>query len=54
MLLRNYTLFPPPHFESSDEKLNGFGVVVLHGTFQIENGNRLRSVQKQEPRNHGE
>ena len=49
MLFRNYTPFPPLQFESRDEQRNDFGVIVLRGTFQIENGRRLRLVQKQEP-----
>ncbi len=49
MLFRNYTPFPPLQFESRDEKRNDFGVIVLRGTFQIENGRRLRLVQQQEP-----
>ena len=49
MLFRNYTPFPPLQFESRDEKRTDFGVIVLRGTFQIENGRRLRLVQKQEP-----
>jgi hypothetical protein len=49
MLFRNYTPFPPLQFESRDEKRNDFGVIVLRGTFQIEDGQRLRLVQKQEP-----
>ena len=49
MLFRNFTPFPPQVFESRDEKLNDFGVVVLRGTFHIENGRRLRLAQEQEP-----
>jgi hypothetical protein len=49
MLFRNFTPFPPLHFESRDNKQNDFGVVVLRGTFQIEPGRRLRLVEKQEP-----
>ncbi len=49
MLFRNFTPFPPLQFESRDEKRNDFGVIVLRGTFQIENGQRLKLVQKQEP-----
>ena len=47
MLFRNYTPFTPLHFESRDEKQNDFGVVVLRGTFQIENGQTLTMVQEQ-------
>lgn len=49
MLFRNYTPFPPLQFESRDEKRNDFGVIVLRGTFKIENGRRLRLVQEQAP-----
>ncbi|MBI1322096.1 DUF2169 domain-containing protein [bacterium] len=49
MLFRNYTPFPPLQFESRDEKCQDFGVIVLRGTFSIEEGKRLRLVQKQEP-----
>ncbi len=49
MLLRNFTPFPPLHFESRDEKQNDFGVVVLRGTFAIAAGRRLRLVPEQQP-----
>ena len=49
MIFRNFTPFPPLHFESRDEKQQDFGVVVLRGTFKIENGRKLRMVEDQEP-----
>lgn len=49
MLFRNFTPFPPLHFESRDENQNDFGVLVLRGTFQIVNGQRLTLVQDQAP-----
>ena len=49
MLFRNFTPFSPLYFESRDEKQNDFGVVVLRGTFKIEDGKPLRMQQDQEP-----
>ena len=49
MLFRNFTPFSPLYFESRDENQNDFGVVVLRGTFKIENGAPLRMEQEQEP-----
>ena len=49
MLFRNFTPFSPLYFESRDENQNDFGVVVLRGTFKIENGEVLRMEQEQEP-----
>lgn len=49
MLFRNFTPFSPLYFESRDENQNDYGVVVLRGTFKIENGQRLRMEQEQEP-----
>ncbi len=48
-LFRNFTPFPPLYFESRDEKQQDFGVVVLRGTFQIVNRQRLRLAEAQDP-----
>lgn len=49
MLFRNYSPFPPLYFESRDEKQQDFGVVALRGTFQIEDRQRLRMTEVQDP-----
>ena len=49
MKLQNFTPFPALQFDSRDEKQNDFGVVVLRGTFEIQNGKRLRLAQDQVP-----
>lgn len=46
--LMNSTPFVPLHFESIDAKLNHFGVLVVRGSFDIENGKRLRLAKEQE------
>lgn len=46
--LINSTPFVPLHFESIDAKLNHFGVVVVRGSFDIENGKRLGLAKEQE------
>ena len=46
-LLRNQTPFVPLQFESIDKKLQRFGVVVVKGTFDIVNGQRLRISSEQ-------
>lgn len=48
MEFRNFTPFPPLHFESRDEKKNDFGVVVTRATFALEPDALPRLVQKQE------
>lgn len=49
MLFRNFTPFPPLHFQSRDVNQEDFGVVVLRGSFQLVNNHPLKLVQKQEP-----
>lgn len=46
--LINSTPFVPFQFESVDANLNHFGVVVLRGTFKIQNRTRLRLCEVQE------
>ena len=46
--LINSTPFVPLQFESIDSKLNHFGVVVLRGTFDIRNGERLNLSMEQD------
>ena len=49
MIFRNYTPFPPLHFDSRDENQRDFGVLVLRGTFDILNGYVLRLRDEQHP-----
>lgn len=49
MLFRNFTPFPPLQFESRDAQRRDFGVVVLRGTFAIDDNSPLRPIPKQEP-----
>ena len=49
MIFRNYTPFPPLHFESRDENQRDFGVLVLRGTFAFQNGSVLRLLDEQHP-----
>lgn len=49
MLFRNFTPFPPLQFESRDEQRRDFGVVVLRGTFAIDDGRMLRPIPDQAP-----
>ena len=48
MDFKNSTPFVPFQFESVDKQLTHFGVVLLRGTFDIENGERLALSAEQE------
>jgi hypothetical protein len=47
--LNNPTPFAALQFESVDAKRNHFGVVVVRGAFRIENGIRLKPLERQVP-----
>ena len=49
MIFRNYTPFPPLHFDSRDEQQRTYGVLVLRGTFQFRHGFVAELVELQDP-----
>jgi hypothetical protein len=49
MIFRNYTPFPPVHFDSRDENQRDYGVLVLRGTFVFRHGYAAELSEVQEP-----
>lgn len=49
MIFRNYTPFPPVHFDSRDENQRDYGVLVLRGTFMFRHGHRAHLLESQDP-----
>jgi hypothetical protein len=49
MIFRNYTPFPPMHFDSRDENQRDYGVLVLRGTFDFRNGSVAQLRELQDP-----